>query len=195
MTADRDRRLIGQDDAVLGRQLRRALSAVAILCVAIVSIGCSSSDGEGASTTEVAPETTADPVAADKQLIVQMWRQLSDASSGGFEAWLQESVDTQYPGSGITLEQCMAAYLKGAEPPAGFRFTATVDPDTIEADPDWEVPSGPLEGTTPEGRTYKMTLTQEGQSDTSPPQTVEQEVRVTVLDGVAYQFPGCDGAA
>lgn len=171
----------------------RRCGTVALLCVGLVLGGCSVGGSAATTTTGSGGHgsTAEDPLQADKELIVRLWQHLSDASSGGYEAWLNASVDTAYPGSEVTTEQCMAAFLGSAEPPAGFRYSATVDEGTIEVDAVWVVPSGPLKGTKPDGRTYRMMLTQEGRSDTDPPETVEQEARVTVLDGVAYQFPGC----
>lgn len=167
------------------RVLASALVALALLaaCGDDDSAGPPTAGEATTSTTTLAP---ADPLDQDRRLIVGMFRAISDAYAGGTDAGAQAEVDNAYPGHTYTAADCRG------DLPDGAVVEIVVDQATLEPDPGWVVPGGPLMGTAPEGRVYIMQLRATYVVPDYSPEELTYEGHATVIDGRAYQFPNCE---
>lgn len=170
---------------------------IPIILLVCALAACSGDDDTATPATQPTPTTasttttTEDPAAADHQLIVGLYRSMSDAWYDGPRAGIEAMVNAQYPGTGYTVDQCVAnLFPQGA--PDGVALETIVDQGSIQPDPDWTVPGGPLDGTKPEGRTYILSVHGTVTADDAAPQESTSEVHATILDGTAYIFPDCD---
>jgi hypothetical protein len=174
-------------------------AVMTFVVLAAVSTACSG--GRGATVAPTGKAPSPNPVStaefeADKKLIIELWRGLSDAWGDGqtpeqIDAGFERIVETTYPGSGLTVASCKANVL--IDPSieiTQFKARETVDQSTIERDDGWKVPGGTLDGIVPTGRLYTMRvhviLTVNNISEVN-----EDEVHVAIDGGRAYHFPGC----
>jgi hypothetical protein len=172
-------------------------AVMTFVVLAAVSAACGGGGGQTRTATPQSPRAGwAAEFEADKQLIVTMWRGMSDAWGNGdtpeaIDAGFQGIVDATYPGSSVTVESCKANVL--VDPSitvTQFKTREIVDQSTIERDDGWVVRGGEFDGIVPRGRIYVMTvivtLTVNNVSDVN-----EDEVHVAIVGTKAYHFPGC----
>jgi hypothetical protein len=181
------------------KQLRVVVGALVLLAACVDG---SASDASTATTgTTVATTTSqasnaasAADFEADKKLIVAMWRNASDAWGDGvtksdIDNGFRFLIDTNYPGSTLTVEQCEHAIF-GSAPVTRYREENVIDQATIERDDGWTIFAGSLKGVVPDGRIYIMrdTITT---TRNSTPRIAEAEVHAVVLNGKAFQISNC----
>lgn len=157
-------------------------------------------------TTSTIPPTTTTTISElerlamivemDAAAIKQQRRVASDAWHRGMEAGFAEMAASNYPGMGNTAEECKRTweqYYGGYPVPADLRIEYVVDEATIEPDPGWAVPAGPLAGQVPDGRIYIYSMTSTATSiEFDAPGVDTSEVHSTVLDdGTVKAFSGC----
>lgn len=154
---------------------------------AATSTTASTSTTSTSTTTTTSPEQlAAEQAASDKKLIVALWRRLSDVWGDGtaLAAGRETYLATAYPGA-----------FTEADFDSCFRGTKTyfeediVNQQTIERDDGWKVPGGGLDGVVPDGRIYIMSL-HNTTTINGVPSVNDTESHVTIVDGVAYWFPG-----
>jgi hypothetical protein len=175
----------------------RRAAAVIVVMISVSVVGCGGSSSKKAAEatvsestsvqTTAAPETTANQLAADKQLIMAMWRAKNDAWNAGRSAGIQSDIDSSYPptraANNMTFAGCDQYYDKG------LWFNAVIDESTIEPQPGWKEPST---GSAPDGRVYVMTATFSSRFGSAQQPTSTQEVHAVVAnDGKAYSFAIC----
>jgi hypothetical protein len=182
-----------------------ARAVVGSVLLAGVLVGCGGGGGDdvdavvepgGEETTTAAPTTTTapHPLVEDLPLIRAHWRAYSDAWARP-DSGLAFLVAHNYPGVDANptpeaYDACMTS--DGAYPYTLWSEEAILDPDTVEPDPTWAMPDGPLGGVVLEGRTYIMTVNFNIQTDMDfPPRSGLAEVHVTVRDGQVFHFIPC----
>lgn len=116
-----------------------------------------------------------------------MYRDVSDASFSGVEAIYEAVVDYNYPGEECTADD----YRESWGLPEGTQLEYIVLPETIEPDPDWTIPGGPLDGVVPDGRTYVFQVIVTDRFPGQEPIESRSEVHASVIDGKAYFFMAC----
>ena len=138
---------------------------------------------DGIGTTIISPAT----LAADLQLVKDLWAGHAASWSGGPEGFLAELRANSYPD--YDLAACEAVY--GGSFVENYQESFTVDDDTFMATPDSLPSTGDLAGQRPAGRIYTMTGDYVSGVEGSFT-TVEQTLQVTIVDGTAYYLPDCD---
>ena len=202
--------------------IRRGRTAVAIVFAAAVITGCGGGDDSTTSTedttelnavddtttTTAAPTTTsttlspeqlaAQEVAADTQLILQMWRGMSDAWGLGNEAGMatgfQAIVDNSYPGSISAVDgaDCRRQAEAGFAPFTRYQEETIVNAATVARDDGWVSPVGPLTGQVPNGRIYIYQATTVYTVDNQPADEELAEIHAAIVDGRAFMFFSCE---
>lgn len=143
-------------------------------------------------TTTLSPETLiALEYEADVALIDQLWKDETNAWTGGFDSGLQFWVDNNYPEMGCNIDDYMTSrFAEGRI--EGLLIRRTTDLPTIEIDEGWIIPGGRLEGVPAKGRVYIMAVTDNLSAPgylSAPPNT--RDLHVTILDEQAHFFFGC----
>lgn len=170
------------------------------LLVVLLAAACTGAEGAGDTTTTTtdgtssSAPTTSSPDEpgvreSDVRLILGLWDHLEQASEGGLDSWGQAVVDSQYPGFGVTVDQCTYLNTEGES----FRVAYEADRSSITPEPDWTVPDfspgSPMSGTRPAGRIYSVSV---GASFGGSPEVHENTQYVTVRNGEVFWFPICE---
>jgi len=133
---------------------------------------------------------------ADAARIRGMWRSHSDAFLSSTEAGFRHMAANNYPGMGNSYEACRTwgwpwSY-RGEWAPNGYSEEYVVRAGTVEPDPEWVIPDGPLAGRRPDGHIYVYTVDVRIFIPGWGTDTYASDIHATVLpDGSTKHFAVC----
>lgn len=130
---------------------------------------------------------------ADVTAIETLWDGQEDAFRHGTHAGFEYMAEHNYPGMGASAEQCRALAWNGTDRPApdGYMERSVLVPGSVEEDPGWVVPDGPIAGQPVTGRVYVMTVLLVVSEPGFDAYAQHVRVHATVTAGAARFFTAC----
>ncbi|MGH9247668.1 MAG: hypothetical protein ACRD29_25825 [Acidimicrobiales bacterium] len=163
-------------------------------------------DEDETTTTEDEDETTTtddedegdDQLAADTELIVDLWEGLDDAFAQSPEDGAAYLDEHNFPGMTFESDACQQSFADDIADNGWTEYTEVyeIDESSIEPDPDFVLGNeinGPAAGQAPDGRVYVLDITVDAIATPDPPtpEDFAGPVHATIIDGEAFLFFNC----